>query len=72
MKVTFKLRPHHAALLLAIAAWPSQAADAAKAEEGATATGAETTLPEVKVQAGTENESRYQPLTTKTAAWLTL
>lgn len=68
MKVTFKLRPHHAALLLAIAAWPTQAADAAKAEEGATATGAETTLPEVKVQAGTENESRYQPLTTKTAA----
>lgn len=68
MKATFNLRPHHAALLLAIAAWPTQAADAAKAEEGAAAAGAETTLPEVNVQAGTENESRYQPLTTKTAA----
>lgn len=62
MKATFNLRPHHAALLLAIAAWPTQAAEAA------VAAGTETTLPEVKVQAGTENESRYQPLTTKTAA----
>jgi len=67
MKRTFNLRPHHAALLLAIAAWPTQAAEAAKEGE-AVAAGAETTLPEVSVQAGTENESRYQPLTTKTAA----
>jgi catecholate siderophore receptor len=66
MKYQLKLRPHHAALLLAIAAWPTQAAEAAT--EGEAVTSAETTLPEVSVEAGTENESRYQPLTTKTAA----
>ncbi|HSI95785.1 MAG: TonB-dependent receptor [Methylophilaceae bacterium] len=68
MKTTFNLRPHHAALLLALAAWPAQAAEYAKSDVSVTETGAEATLPEVSVQADTENENRYQPLTTKTAA----
>lgn len=72
MKSTFKLRPHHAALLLAVAAMTAQAAETSAEEKSAAATGEETTLPEVSVKATTatesENENRYQPLTTKTAA----
>jgi catecholate siderophore receptor len=67
MKKTFKLRPQYAALLLAIAAWPAFAADA-DATDTASSSASETTLPEVAVQADTESENRYQPLTTKTAA----
>jgi catecholate siderophore receptor len=67
MKKTFKLRPQYAALLLAIAAWPAFAADA-DATDTASSSASETTLPELAVQADTESENRYQPLTTKTAA----
>lgn len=67
MKNTFKLRPQYAALLLAVAAWPALAADT-DANDAASSSSSETTLPEVAVQAATESENRYQPLTTKTAA----
>jgi catecholate siderophore receptor len=64
MKPIFKLKPHHAALLLAVAAMPTTAA------ETTAMSNKEATLPEVVVKdsATKEGENRYQPLTTKTAA----
>lgn len=66
MKITFKLRPHHAALLLAVAAITAQATE----EKSKAVTSEEAILPEVTVKATVETqaESRYQPVTTKTAA----
>lgn len=67
MKSTFKLRPHHAAFLLAIAAWPALAADTDNTDQAPTS-GGETTLPEVAVQAEQALDAGYQPLITTTAA----
>lgn len=61
------LRPHVAAVLLAITAGQAWAADTQTTEQSPGAAD-EAVLPEVSVQAGTEAEGRYQPLTTKTAA----
>lgn len=70
MKNMFKLRPHHAALLLALAAMSAQAADTAVEDKAAVSAGAEATLAEVEVKASAtgEREIGYQPLTTTTAA----
>lgn len=67
MKHTFKLRPHHAAFLLALTAMGAQAADTAAEATTEAPTDTATMLPEVTVKAVTETGTRYQPLTSKTA-----
>ena len=67
MKYETGLRPSIAAVMMAIAAWPAFAAETQPANETA-APATEAVLPDVSVDASAEEENRYQPLTTKTAA----
>lgn len=61
------LRPSIAAVMMAIAAWPAFSAETQTTNDNS-APVAEAVLPDVSVEASTEAENRYQPLTTKTAA----